>query len=351
MLGMFRSEHFGKNAAEFGINAEATIKGAQATGTSPVMALLEEIQQKVGNDGFKLKKLMPDTQALAGLEGALNGLQDVKQLMTNMEAAPGTVMNDFATATDNASSAFDRFTSNVAAKAKFLAAYALPPLTAAMNAMSDAMEGDGEPGQIKAPDDASGELKQQVASANDRGARANRFFEQILGFDRSEASKHLDTVDAYQQYARTRMEGERGAGSWKSWLLGKAADPDFSLKDQMGISLRPPAQQSMGEYNDALAVEGEKAVEEAQSIADRIKAMLGFTVSPTIQPTYVAPAGAGGADVGKQSSLQSNSNVRLTQNITSPNPKQAAMRSVREQNRQIRSAQARSLSGIGRSIG
>lgn len=349
MLGKFRSQDFIKNAEGFGIDVEKTVKGANAAGKSPVMALLEEIQGKVGTDGFKLAKLMPDVEARAGLEASLNGLKDVKKLMTDMEAAPGTVMKDFATATENASSAFDRFTANIAAKAKFLAAYALPPLTDAMNALSDAMEGDREPQQIKAPDDASGAVKDQIHAANDRGARMNRFFENLFGFEKSDASKRLDTIDAYRQYGQSRNEGERGGPSaWRRWLLGSGAEPGFDHRENFGIKLRPTAENSMSDYNAALTSEGAKAEGIAQGIAESIKSILGFTVSPTITPSYVPAGGAG----EKHGAVQqpAGGGTKLTQNIYSPNAKHAAMRSVKEQNRAFRQAQARSYAGTGRSL-
>lgn len=349
MLGKFRSQDFIKNAKEYGIDPDATMKAAVAKGDSPVLALLDEIKAKVGMDGVKLAELMPDVESLAGLEASLKGLEDVRKLMADMEAAPGTVMNDFAGATDNASSAFDRFTANVAAKAKFLAAYALPPLTAAMDAASAAMEGEGEPNKVSVPEGASGTTKQAVAEANDRGARFNRFFENLLGWEPSKASRHLDTVDAYQQYARTRMEGERGAPSnIQRFLFGDAAASGFDLKKHFGINLKSSAEDAMGGFNEGLREQGQLSREEAEDIANSLRSILSINVSPTISP-IVAPTAPASPAPGQQSFV-SPSNYRINQTITAPNPQQAALRVRREQAREIKQAQARSLYDVGRRL-
>nr|WP_280531096.1 phage tail tape measure protein [Shinella yambaruensis] len=410
MLDKFTAPDFVKNAADLGINVEQTFKKAKDDGLSPVLALIDQIGKKVGDNPFKLSELLPDRQARAAIQAVLGDLTGVRSQIEKMGKSEGTVLDDYAKASDNASTAFDRFTSNVAAKAKFLAAYALPPLTAAMNEMSEAMEGDREPQQIKAPEDASGETKAAIQAANDRGARLNRFFEGILGFEKSGTSRKLDMVDAYQQYGQSRMEGEQNKpGFWQRFLWGAAADEDFALRehvratingrdaeqlplgaernvdgsdlgrstgavgkptrrpnnDDLGQStdliplplarpaeLDKAASASMSAYTSALAAEGEEAKSTAQSIADSIKAMLGFTVSPTISPTYIPAGSAGTSNAGseKHTSVQQSTGVKLTQNISSPNSKHAAMRSVREQNRAIRQAQARSYAETGRNL-
>lgn len=410
MLDKFTAPDFVDGAKDIGINVEKTFKKAKEEGVSPVLALIEQIGKKVGNNPFKLSELLPDRQARAAVQAVLNDLEGVRNTIDTMDNAGGTVLDDFAKATDNASSAFDRFTSNVAQKAKFIAAYALPPLTAGMNALSDAMEGDREPQQLTAPDDASPETKAAIHSANDTGARLNRFFENILGFDKSESSRRLDLIDAYRLYGQSRMEGEQKEPSWwDRFLWGDAADEDFSFRDHVRGTLaggeeekldlgsgrnepgddlgrstgaigrpkrrpdsgdlgqstdtiplplaRPAdlgkaAAASMSAYNNALAAEGEEAKSTAQSIADSIKAMLGFTVSPTINPTFVTPGGGTtttntGGGTGQQSSVSTNSNVKLTQNISSPNSRVAALRSQREANRSVRMAQSRALGDIG----
>jgi TP901 family phage tail tape measure protein len=361
MLGKFTAQDFLKNASEYGIDVQKTLSAAQEAGTSPVMAVLEEIYSKVGTDPFKLKALMPEEQAGAGLAAVVQNLQAAKDLMKDMDAAPGTVMEDFAIATDNASAAWDRFSANVAAKAKSLAANTLPLLTEAMNALSAAMEGGtNEPSALKAPPGSSGALQQEMHARTDNAHRANRFFEQLLGWEPSEASKRLDVIDAYQEYGRTRAEGERY--SVEDYEAGQARDAARKRRETMwGVGgsplsgdLRPEAEASMRGYVEGLASEGAVAEQEAASIADRIKALLGFTVSPTIAPTYVAPGSSGGSDAApatageRHSSLQSSQNLRVTQNITSPNPSHAAAKARREQARAVNRSFARAQHDLAR---
>lgn len=157
----------------------------------------------------------------------------------------------------------------------------------------------------------------------------------------------LSSIDGSSSLeARDERAGPSGL---QRFLFDRAAQPGFSLKDQLGIDLRPAAEDSMKGYNDGLATEGQKAAQEAMSIADRIKAALGFTVSPTIAPTFMPPASTAPAEPkGKQAaSLQVPSTVKVAQYFPGGNARLASMRAQREQNRSIRMASARSLSDTG----
>lgn len=55
--------------------------------------------------------------------------------------------------------------------------------------------------------------------------------------------------------------------------------------------------QSMRAVAQAVTTEGEAAVQSAQAIADRIKALFNFTASPTISPQFVPSGGGGAGDV------------------------------------------------------
>ncbi|MCJ8509443.1 hypothetical protein MUU53_16140 [Rhizobium lemnae] len=128
--------------------------------------------------------------------------------------------------------------------------------------------------------------------------------------------------------------------------LGAASD----VKQKLGIDMKPAAEQSMQAYRDGLIEQGKIAEGDARGIVVRLMGILNFHVSPTIvdpgQPRQAQPA----ADPQKHTSLQQSSNIRLTQNITTPNPKLAALKARRDEARAIQKAKARSLHDVGRGL-
>lgn len=305
MLGKFLSSDFRGKAEDIGLDPEKIMEGAKKRGDQPVLAMLDAIRGKVGTNPYRLKELMPDQESGAALSASIQNLDEIRLMMKEMSAAKGDIEKDYKIATDNLNAQKDRLSSNVGKTMKDAAKPTLPFLTRAASWASDRLE--------KAEDT--------------RSARAERYA----------ASGMPQTKQDIQKYLR---------GNLNSFLLGDAAKSDFNFREAMGINLRPTAQSSMQSYSDGLAEEGKKAETEALSIADRIRSALGFTVSPTISPVIApTPAPVSGE---KHSSLRQSNNIKLTQNITSPNPKLAAIRSHREQARAIRQAQARSLYDIGR---
>ena len=150
------------------------------------------------------------------------------------------------------------------------------------------------------------------------------------------------------QQIEKRREQLSAPIDWKKFLLGAAADPGFSLKEHLSNSFKDAGTNSMQSMADGMKAQRETVMSEATSIADQIKALFGFTVSPTIQPTFVAP---GGAPVsGRGGPVTSASAVNLTQNISSPNSRAAGRAAMREQNRSVRNAKNRSLADTGGNI-
>ncbi len=120
------------------------------------------------------------------------------------------------------------------------------------------------------------------------------------------------------------------------------------VERQLGGDLSGAADKAMTGYNDRLNAQGDRAISIAAEKAAEMQRILNFTASPTIQPTFLPPAGsAPNAAAGKQSAIPSTGPTKLTQNIYSPNSKLAAARAQRESNRAVRMAQARALSGTG----
>lgn len=308
---MVAPEVTGRAKEDYGVDAFAVQEAAAKEGQDPVLSLIKAYRKAVGGDQRKMRDLFRNDESFKGLAAIFKDLEAVEALMAKMDQAKGTVDGQYGNATDNFNSQGARLSSNVGQNLKDAAAPLLPFLTSVARAVSEAIE------QVRE--------KQQsdplaVAPSGGMMQEGLRLWLEHTAPNRKEPS----TIDRF--------------------LWGKAADPDFNAKEYFGNSLRPTAQTSMEGYRQGLAEEGVKAEQEAQSIADRIKALLGFTVSPVISPTYAPPAGVPSSPApGQQSSL---SPASINQTITSPN----AMHAGRQSARQIQRAQARSLYDTGRRL-
>ncbi len=303
-------------ASKYGVDVFKTKRKAEAAGEDPVMALIRSYYNAVGGNEEKMRDLFRNSEAYKGYAAVFRDIDELDPMMGRMVGGRGTIDKDYGGATDNLQSQGERLSSNVGQNIKDLAAPILPVLTAIARTVAEQME----------------------------RARENQTKNPLSNVPGHEVTEGLMKF----WLSNSASAGPGQPTGWQRFLFGAGADKDFNLRDHLGVDLRPTAQDSMKGYNDALAAEGEKASAEAQSIADRIKAWLGFTVSPTIAPTYVPPPGAPAA-AGQQSSIQPMSN-RTTQYITSPNPQHAALRANRLQARQIQQAQARSLYDTGRRL-
>lgn len=327
MLNDLNSSSTVEGAKKYGINLDKVSAKARKEGKDPVLEQLRALRAKFGSDPAKARKVLTNQTANEGYTAVFEDFDIILEMMNEMDEAKGTVDKAYEGGTDNFNAQKERLVANLGKSVKDTASPALPALTRGMAAVSERLEASRE--------------------------REDRDREMVSGYfeDMRIQAYQRRTIDAYQQYGQTRAEGERGAPSrLKRFLFGAGADPSFDAKEHFGINLRPTAEQSMSGYNEGLSQEGAKAEGIAQGIAESIKAMLGFTVSPTIAPTYVPAGTATGGTVEKHSSVQQSTGVKVTQHITSPNSKHAAARAVKEQNRAIRQAQARSYAGTGRSL-
>ncbi len=414
MLDKFTAPDFVDGAKEIGINVEKTFKKAKEEGVSPVLALIEQLGKKVGSNPFKLAELLPDRQARAGVQAVLNDLKGVRRQIDNMGKSQGTVFDDYAKATDNFSSAFDRLTSNIAERAKFLGTSVLPPLTDAMNKLSksfedidaraagaEAISGGDKEIETNTRDEFYRRYKNAFQMNGDKSdlwmLRAGKAWEEALqqkgrgeiddvfapvellerdarlkaaykhGYvpgrgpentlDANPGTGEIPTPGTRPDQAASRLESYYRYGTGREHVPSAINAVGNAVYDRDGgISLRPDQKNSvLDQIISNVELEGgEEAKEEAESIADYIKSILGFTVSPTVKPTFISPDGGGsggvpaGGGTGQQSSVQnSSSNVKLTQNISSPNSRMAAIRAQREANRNVRMAQSRALGDIG----
>lgn len=140
MLDKMTAGDFVKNAKKMGIDVQKVFADANRRGVSPVLEMLKKIRDVTKGDTFKLKELMPDVQANAALSALVAKIPELEAAIGRYGNAGGTVMRDFVTATDNASEAWNRFSSNIQNKAERIGSTFLPSITDAMNKVSEAME-------------------------------------------------------------------------------------------------------------------------------------------------------------------------------------------------------------------
>lgn len=340
----------GRFQEDYGQNIYEIRKKAIAEGKDPVLESLRAYQKAVQGDEEKTRGLFRNSEAYKGYNAVFKDLDLIIKRMEQMENAGGVIDSDYRTNTDNLNSQLDRLSTNVGYNIKNTAAPILPSLTTVVETLASTLERIRENEQtnplLNAP--VAGEMNWLVRMLTDKG-------------------------------------GNGRPSAWKQFLLGDAANPDFNARDHFAIGrgaipvptprperpddlgrstgqipipttrpqeLSSAASEAMGAYTKALANEGEKAKAEASSIADYIKSILNFSVSPTIAPTFVAPSSGGASAPAseKHSSLQNSSSMNLTQNIVTPNPKLAALKARRDQARAIQQAKARSLHDIGRGL-
>lgn len=299
---------------DYGVDASAVKEAAAKSGQDPVLALIKAYREAVGGDETKMRDLFRNDELFKGLAAVFKDLKEVEALMAKMESAKGVTSAGYDNATDNFNSQKDRLTSNVGQNIKDLAKPLLPVLTSVMRTISENIEAARE-----APE--------------------------------KDPIKGLPASGIAAEGLKLFLKGTASTGGEPSaiqrFLFGKGAEKDFNLREHMGVDLRGTAQSSMEGYNEALSAEGAKAQGIAGSIADSIKAMFGFTVTPTIQPTYVPPSGGGAAaTTGQQHTSISPTSNRFNQTIVSPN----SMHAARQSRREIQKAQARTLYDTGRSL-
>ncbi|MBD8556348.1 phage tail tape measure protein [Rhizobium sp. CFBP 8762] len=386
------------NFKEAGIDPSAIMKAAVAKGDSPILAILDLMKRKVGTTPEDVGKVVGEDDAKAGFVAVLNSLPKIVEAMEKMENADGTVAKDYQAAIDNVLSSTDRLSANIGAGVKNIADPVLPFLNKVIGGLANMMEANrasndwqeetrelaaklASEGKTNAeirdrlikreteaggaPQDGFGWLMSDTADGNPSTMR------RILFGDAADKNFDVQKHFAIQLGLPRTPNAHAAITGTASGNLGKSSGPDFvptPLSRPGPMPLGKPlslmtfeadkvAQDNMAAYVNGLQQGGDKAEAEADSIADRIKAVLGFTVSPTISPTFVpptflppAPAGAPagpGSGIGRQSSLGTTSNTKVTQYISSPNSRLAAMKAKRELNREVRLAQARSYGDVG----
>ncbi|CAK7257560.1 MULTISPECIES: phage tail tape measure protein [unclassified Shinella] len=218
MLDKFTSGDFIKNAKKMGINVEKVFSDANKKGVSPVLEILKKIRDVTKGDTFKLKELMPDVQANAALSALIGQIPQLEAAIGRYGNAGGTVMRDFKNATDNATEAWNRLSSNIADKAERIAGTFLPKITEAMNGVSQAME-DG---------DARREGVGKVSNGDRRIEKNTR----DEFFKRYQAELEKDGVGMPKRYALTGKAWDAALTKYGKGEIGTIFDPVNDLEQQ-----------------------------------------------------------------------------------------------------------------------
>lgn len=141
----------------------------------------------------------------------------------------------------------------------------------------------------------------------------------------------------------------------KAGLAERATTIDGWLKNALGTAdLGPVARQEMEAYVAAITAEGSRATAEAQRIAAELQQILSFTARPTIdvptptaRPSGGSAGGGGGGGGAPPATAKGKQSSVIHQHIYNSDPGRAARLAHREQQRDVRSAQAGALHDIG----
>lgn len=358
IMGKLTSPDTVKNFADKGFDIETLKKKSEKNGTPYMTDLIDQVIKMTGGNEFRIGELFGDREAKMALRPLIDFRDQYKEwLQAVKKDSAGSVDLDWQFSdTLPQTNAQQREAALQATGDKLGGAWATVTdpardrVTGWINPDFAKQEEAARRARLKAlgPE----ELQRRISGIDKRiGAMPPELLDLIIPgaphLRRGLRTEKQDLRSILSEITGEKVE-EQESYPWKKLFFGAAGEEGFSLKEHLGVNLRGTAENAMQGYNEALAAEGEKAASEAQSIAERIKTLLGFTVSPTITPNFTPPAAAPAPAGEKHSSLQQSSNVRLTQNIAAPNPKLAALRSRREQGRAISQAQARSLYDIGR---
>lgn len=378
IIGKLSSPDTVKNFAEMKVDLPKLRARSEKRGTPYMLDVVDEVMRLTGGDEFKIGELFGDKEAKLALAPLIDFRQDYEAFLAVIKgSASGTVDEDRdftenlpQEKADRRAAAFQAAGDNIGEWYDYL----LQPLKERAARLAYPEYGRQE--------DASAErrrlreldledLRSQIADREKQlaGMPRPKFGDtDILSGARMTVEQELQRLRGLLQSGEkaqpTPADRDLGKRSGKDFIPVPTADPRRQrlgkvvpiptakpLDRALGADMSGAADSAMDGYNERLKAAADRAISTARDAAAQMMQSLNFTATPTIQPNFVPGGGTGTSVKGeKHSSVQQSTGVKVTQHITSPNSKMAANRSVREQNRAIRQAQARSLSGTGRSL-
>lgn len=358
VFAKMRSEETERNFKDYGVNLPAEYKKGRAAGKDDVQILYDAaMKASNGGDPDILARLFVDQQSFMGLQSLVRKAEKIKaDEATLATEAPGTVDRQYNRVGHDAQSSIDAV-SNAADRA-----------TVSIGRIVDRLGLSSALDFVARRLDAGSERPQDTLEAIGSFTGPTQFMldlvkRQLGGSDLSKPIV-VPTGDwRAPAYEPPRTRG--GVSDVRPMPSGPIAGAIIGqVESELSTDMSEAARQSMDGYNQELAAQTDRAVVVVQSAVQELKAMLSFTASPVISPVVNRPAVSGGsatpavpatpaAPTGEQhSSVQpagytSTSQVQLTQNITSTNPRTAARTAQREQNRAVRLAQSNALHDLG----
>ncbi|CDZ45600.1 phage tail tape measure protein [Neorhizobium galegae] len=342
------------NFEKKGVSLPNLRKKAGSQGTAYLTAVMDEVMRLTDGDTFKIGELFGDQQAGLALKPLLANRAKYEDFLRQiMKESSGTVDADYDFLRSRPQERADR-------------------RGAALQATGDKVGSSYEAfvGPIK-------EWFVRLANSDyaiqergyDETKRLGGVDVEALQADIAEREKRLGAIPAakgdvdvlysarqtlVQEIQQLKMELEaatkvqtEGKGPDLGKTTGTIPVPLPRPDQQLDKDMSGAAEKAMNGYNQTLDAAGDQAVQIAREKSAQIQDALTFTATPTIAPTFAPPTPSPAAGPDKRSSIAPVTNSKVTQYISSPNSKMAAIRARREQGRAIRLAMAGAYDDLG----
>lgn len=369
LIGKLSAPDTVKNFADAGVDIEAIKKRSVERGTPYMLDVVDEVMRVTGGNEFRIGELFGDKEAKMALAPLIDNRALFDEWLSQIrDGSTGMVDDNFAfrQTTQSQKSArraaalevtgnkvgevYDRQMSPLADRVVRL----VNPEYDRLRTIEEEPERLKETGEERLR--LENELLRLQGMQRDMGGggtalgpQINRLREQLSTLAEEEAAIIQNARDAADEDnappPTVSPNGDLGVST------GKIPIPSpRPIEQKLGGDLSGAADKAMTGYNDTLGKELDKAIAISAEKAAEMQRILNFTAQPTIQPNFLPPASSVPSPAPGQQSSISPSNYRINQTITAPNPQQAALRVRREQAREIRQAQARSLYDTGRRL-
>ena len=359
-LAKLSSKDTVKNFADKDVDLEKVKAKALKEGKSYPMAVMDEVMKLTKGNEFKVNELFGDQQAYLALKPLMENKPLYDQWLNEiLNKSGGTVDADYnflknlpKEKADRRGAALEAAGSSIGSKWDAVTS----PVKELFARFMSSEYRDQQHVEETSPD-----LKEVIQQKGDLQMRLNSL---QMG-NAPVAQRDIDNLKAQikllqeqedalrenlSRYDAPAVEDGRDLGTSTGKIPVPSEKPIMRpLSDNLGSA----ADKAMDGYNKNLSMQTERSVSIVEDAVSAIKALLNFTASPTIVPkvsTPSAPSAPSGGGEKHSSIVNNNTGVRLSQNIRSNNPRQAARLAARESERAIQRAMANSFHDTGRRL-